>query len=160
MVLHIKAILDHLGLDFGGSWARPCGTWGPTWLRLGAQERSRAAQEHPRAAQERPRGAQERPTAAQDSTRQAKSIPRAPKTAQEQPRTHPGVAQDLPDPLQIPRFTHDLKSTPNFTTQALRTSFQTTKRPASKTSGGGAHPKGIFNPPDHLGESWACSRHT
>ena len=141
----------------------------PTWRPRAIQSRPRAAQERPRAAQERPRAAQEPP----------KSFPRAPKTAQERPRAAqdsprasqkltkmarscPGRAQDssktCPDPPQNQRITHDLKRTPNFTPQSFRTSFHATKRPTSKTSGGGTPPKGVFNPPDHLGESWACSR--
>ena len=61
MVLHIKAILDRLGLDFGGSWGRCCAFGAPSWLQLGAQERSRAAQERPRDLQERPKVAQDSP---------------------------------------------------------------------------------------------------
>ena len=70
-------------------------------------------------------------------------------------RSCPGRAQDssktCPDPPQNPRITHDLKRTPNFTTQSFRTSFHATKRPTSKTSGGGTPPKGVFNPPPNSG---------
>ena len=180
MVLHIKAILDRLDLDFGGSWGRCCAFWAPSWLQLGAQERSRAAQERPRdlqerprAAQERPRAAQERPRAAQDRPRQPKSLPRQPKSlpradqdAQEQPRTCPGAAEDLPDPLQTPRLTHDFsilaencrdsaknlarihalpttsKKRPTSPRNPSELLFQSTKRPKSKTSGGGTPPQG------------------
>ena len=42
MVLHIKAILDRLGLDFGRSWGRLCASWAPSWLQLGVQDRSKS----------------------------------------------------------------------------------------------------------------------
>ena len=155
MVLHIKAILDRLGLDFGESWAGLYGSWRPSWLQLGAQERSRAAQERPRAAQDRPRTAKSRPRqpkSAQDGPGAAQEMP---KTVQEPPKRRPrcsGAAQDssktCPDPPQNQRITHDLKRTPNFTPQSFRTSFHATKRPTSKTSGGGTPPKGGFNNQD------------
>jgi len=69
----------------------------------------------------------------------------------------PRESESFPIPRTIlyPR----LGKKPNIKTQTFRTSFQATKRPKSKTSGGGTPPKGVFNPPDHLGESWACSEH-
>ena len=167
MVLHIKAILDRLGLDFGGSWGRLCASWAPSWLQLGGQDRSRAAQECPRAAQESPKNGQEPPKTAQECPRQPRSSPGAaqdsprasqkptkmPKSssgpAQDVPRTCSGAAQDLPEPLETQRITCDLTRNPSFTTQFFRTSFQATKRPKSKTSGGGTPPKGVFNPPPY-----------
>ena len=35
MVLHIKAILDRLGLDFGGYWGQLCASWDLSWLQHG-----------------------------------------------------------------------------------------------------------------------------
>ena len=148
MVLHIKAILDRLGLDFGGSWGRLCASWDPSWLQLFVQDRSRAALERPRAVQDSPRAAQECP-------RQPRSRPRASQKPTKMARSCPGRAQDssktCPDPPQNPRITHDLKRTPNFTTQSFRTSFHATKRPTSKTIGGVTPPKGAFNPPPNWG---------
>ena len=117
------------------------------FYRISAQELSKSFPRAPKTAQERPRAAQDSPRASQKLTKMAMSCP--------------GRAQDssktCPDPPQNQRITHDLKRTPNYTPQSFRTSFHATKRPTSKTSGGGTHPKGVFNPPDHLGESWACS---
>ena len=177
MVLHIKAILARLGLDLGGSWGRLCASWGPSWLQLGVQDRSKSrprahkscprepkivqeppktAQDSPRASQERPRRPRSSPRAAQESPRAAQDSPRAsqkptkmPKSssgpAQDVPRTCSGAAQDLPEPLETQRITCDLTRNPSFTTQFFRTSFQATKRPKSKTSGGGTPPKRVFN---------------
>ena len=125
MVLHIKAILDRLGLDFGGSWGRCCAFGAPSWLQLGAQERSRAAQERQRVAQDRARAVQEptktprsSPGPAEDSPRRRPELQEPPKTAQELPKSRPrcpGAAQDLPrscpgpprsapDPMPYPRL--------------------------------------------------------
>ena len=116
----------------------------PTW-------RPRAIQSHPR----RPRDLQERPRAAQEHHRGAQDSPRASQKPTKMARSCPGRAQDssktCPDPPQNPRITHDLKRTPNFTPQSFRTSFHATKRPTSKTSGGGTPPKGGFNPPPNSG---------
>ena len=149
MVLHIKAILDRLGLDFGGSWGRCCAFWAPSWLQLGAQERSRAAQECPRDLQERPRAAQERPRFAQEPPMTAQEPPKSaqdgpgaaqepPKRAQEPPKSRPrcpGAAQDLTrapprscqEPGPKPRITHDLKKLPT----SPRTSLELLSSPQS-----------------------------
>ena len=111
MVLHIKSVLERLGLDFEGSWNRLCASWGPTWLQLGAQERSRAAQEQPRSAQELPKTVQDQsraPKMAQEQPRscprQPKSLPKADQDAQEQPRTCPGPARTARDPTHYLRL--------------------------------------------------------
>ena len=111
MVLHIKAILDRLGLDFWGSWGRLCASWAPYWLQLGGQDRSRAAQDCPRAAQERPRAAQDSPRVPKTAQEQPRSCPRQPKSlpkadqdAQEQPRTCPGPARTARDPTHYLRL--------------------------------------------------------
>ena len=96
MVLHIKAILDRLGLDFGGSWARLCASWGPSWLQLGGQDRSRAAQECPRAAQESPKKAQECPRQPRSSPGAAQDSPRASQKPTKMPKSSSGPAQDVP----------------------------------------------------------------
>ena len=103
MVIHIKAILDRLGLDFWGSWGRLCASWTPSWRQLGGQDRSRAAQECPRAAQESPKNRQESPKTAQECPRRPRSSPGAaqdsPRASQKptkMPRSSPGPAQDLP----------------------------------------------------------------
>ena len=127
-------------------------TWRPRSLRSRARvpkSRPRQAKSCPRAdqdAQEQPKTrqglAQEPPKTAQEP---AKRRPRCPGAAQDLPRTCSGSAQDVPEPLETPRITCVLKITPSFITQSFRASFQATKRPKSKTSGGGTHPKGVFN---------------
>ena len=108
MILHIKAILDRLGLDFGGSWGRLCASWGPSWLQLGVQDRSRAALERPRAVQDSPRAAQECPRQPRTAQEPPKSFPKADQDGQELPRTRPGLVQDLPrsapEPTHYPRL--------------------------------------------------------
>ena len=135
----------------------------PTWRPRSLQSRPRAhkscprepkiVQEPPKTAQDSPRASQDGPGAAREPPKRVEELP---KTAQEPPKSRPrcpGAAQDLTrapprscqEPGPKPRNTYDLKRTPNFTTQSFRTLFQTTKRPTSKTSGGGTPPKGVFN---------------
>ena len=101
----------------------------------------------------RPRSLQSRPRAHKSCPREPKIVQEPPKTAQEPPKSRPrcpGAAQDLTrapprscqEPGPNPRITHDLKRTPNFTTQSFRTSVHATKRLKSKTSGGGTPPRG------------------
>ena len=108
MIFHIKAILDRLGLDLGGSWGRLCASWGPSWLQLGVQDRSRAALERPRAVQDSPRAAQECPRQPRTAQEPPKSFPKADQDGQELPRTRPGLVQDLPrsatEPTHYPRL--------------------------------------------------------
>ena len=111
MVLHSTAILDRLGLDFGGSCGQLCASWGSIWLQLGVQERSRAAQGRPRAAQELPRTSKSRPRVPKTAQKQPRSRPRQPKSlpkadqdAQEQPRTCPGPARTARDPTHYLRL--------------------------------------------------------
>ena len=108
MILHIKDILDRLGLDFGGSWGRLCASWDPSWLQLGVQDRSRAALERPRAVQDSPRAAQECPRQPRTAQEPPKSFPKADQDGQELPRTRPGLVQDLPrsapEPTHYPRL--------------------------------------------------------
>ena len=132
-----------------------------TWRPRTFQSRPRVPKSRPRQAKSCPRAdqdAQERPGHAEDSPRRpktaqepAKSRPRCLGAAQDLPRTCSGSAQDLPEPLETPRITCDLKRNPSFITQSFRTSCQATKRPKSKTSGGGTPPKGVFNPPPNRG---------
>ena len=160
----LASILGGLGVDFA-----------PLGVHLGSNLAAKIAPELPKSAQEppksrprtaksrprQPKSAQDGPGAAQELPKTAqeppKSRPRCPGAAQDLPRTCSGAAQDLPEPLETQRITCDLKRNPSFTTQSFRTSSKATKRPKSKTSGGGTPPKGVFNPPDHLGESRACS---
>ena len=108
MVLHIKAILDRLGLDFGGSWGRLV----PLGVHLGSNLASniapRAALERPRAVQDSPRAAQECPRQPRTAQEPPKSFPKADQDGQELPRTRPGLVQDLPrsapEPTHYPRL--------------------------------------------------------
>ena len=123
-------------------------TWRPRSLQSRprvAQETSKSAQEPPKTDQEPPRTAQEPPKTAQEPP---KSRPRCPGAAQDLTRSRPGPPRSALDPTPYPRLE---KKPPNFTTQSFRTSFRTTKRPKTKTSGGGTPPKGVFNPPPLCG---------
>ena len=142
----LASILEGLGVDFA-----------PLGVHLGSNLAAKIAPELPKSAQEppksRPRTAKSRPRqprsspgAAQDSPRASQKPTKMPKSssgpAQDVPRTCSGAAQDLPEPLETQRITCDLTRNPSFTTQFFRTSFQATKRPKSKTSGGGTPPQG------------------
>ena len=143
----------------------------PTWRPRSLQSRPRAhkscprepkiAQEQPKIAQKPPKSAQDGPGAAQEPPKRAQEPTKTAKVSPKSRPSCPGAAQGLTrepprscqEPGPKPRITHDLKRTPNFTTQSFKISFQTTKRPKSKTSGGGTPPKGVFNthPPPNLG---------
>ena len=131
MILHIKAILDRLGHDFGGSWGRLCASWGPSWLQLGVQDRSRAALERPRAVQDSPRAAQECPR----QPRTAQEPPKADQDDQELPRTRPGLVQDLPRPAPEPTHYPRLEKNSQLHHAILQNFFPNHKAAEIKISG-------------------------
>ena len=110
------------------------------------QEPPKTAQDSPRASQERPRRPRSSPRAAQESPRAAQDSPRASQKPTKMPRSSPRLDQSTAEilPGTWPETTHypRLEKTPNFTTHFFRTSFQSTKRPKSKTSGGGTPHQG------------------
>ena len=155
----------------GPSWPRFWGVLGsmlrllgsilaPTWRPRALQSCPRAPKRPPRApksrprqpkiAQEPPKSRQRRPRssprAAQESPRAAQDSPRASQKPTKMPRSSPRLDQSTAEilPGTWPETTHypRLEKTPNFTTHFFRTSFQSTKRPKSKTSGGGTPHQG------------------